>query len=56
MRRTIQRLIQDPLALKLISGDFHDGETIVADAAPDGTLTFTTAVEVTQSCANRGQT
>jgi ATP-dependent Clp protease ATP-binding subunit ClpB len=36
MRRAIQRLIQDPLALKLIQGDFKEGETIVADAAPDG--------------------
>src|SRR5215471_4725730 len=43
MRRAIQRLIQDPLALKLISGDFREGETVVADAAPDGTLTFSAA-------------
>jgi hypothetical protein len=31
MRRAIQRLIQDPLSLKLINGDFHEGETILAD-------------------------
>jgi ATP-dependent Clp protease ATP-binding subunit ClpB len=36
MRRAIQRLIQDPLALKLIQGDFKEGETILADVAPDG--------------------
>ena len=41
MRRAIQRLVQDPLALKLINADFQEGETIVVDAAPDGTLTFT---------------
>ena len=35
MRRAIQRLIQDPLALKLINGDFHEGETILVDAAPE---------------------
>ena len=40
MRRAIQRLIQDPLALKLINGDFHEGDTILVDVAPDGTLTF----------------
>jgi ATP-dependent Clp protease ATP-binding subunit ClpB len=40
MRRAIQRLIQDPLALKVISGDFREGETVIADAGPDGTLTF----------------
>jgi ATP-dependent Clp protease ATP-binding subunit ClpB len=36
MRRAIQRLIQDPLALKLIQGDFKEGETIVVDVAPEG--------------------
>ena len=36
MRRAIQRLIQDPLALKLINGDFREGDTILVDAAPDG--------------------
>jgi ATP-dependent Clp protease ATP-binding subunit ClpA len=29
MRRAIQRLIQDPLALKLITGEFGDGDTIL---------------------------
>ena len=50
MRRAIQRLIQDPLALRLISGDFLEGSTIVADAGADGALTFSVAnpVEVTQ--------
>jgi ATP-dependent Clp protease ATP-binding subunit ClpB len=36
MKRAIQRLIQDPLALRLINGDFTEGETIVVDVAPDG--------------------
>jgi ATP-dependent Clp protease ATP-binding subunit ClpB len=35
MRRAIQRLIQDPLSLKLINGDFHEGETILADRSGD---------------------
>jgi ATP-dependent Clp protease ATP-binding subunit ClpB len=29
MRRAIQRLIQDPLALKLITGEFTEGDTIL---------------------------
>ena len=42
MRRAIQRLIQDPLALKLITGDFREGDTILVDAAAEpGELTFT---------------
>jgi ATP-dependent Clp protease ATP-binding subunit ClpA len=34
MKRAIQRLIQDPLALRLLAGDFQSGDTIVADAEP----------------------
>ncbi len=37
MRRAIQRLIQDPLALKLINGEFLEGDTVVVDAAPGAT-------------------
>jgi ATP-dependent Clp protease ATP-binding subunit ClpA len=50
MKRAIQRLIQDPLALKLITGGFAEGGTILvdagADAAPEpgGDLTFTNLV------------
>jgi len=40
MRRAIQRLIQDPLSLKLINGEFREGETILADAK-EGALNFT---------------
>jgi len=32
MRRAIQRLIQDPLALKLLEGEFKEGDAVVADA------------------------
>ena len=31
MRRSIQRLMQDPLALRLLAGDFLAGETMVVD-------------------------
>jgi ATP-dependent Clp protease ATP-binding subunit ClpB len=34
MRRAIQRLIQDPLAMQLLSGNFRAGDTVVADADP----------------------
>ncbi|MFQ6097310.1 MAG: ATP-dependent Clp protease ATP-binding subunit [Armatimonadota bacterium] len=35
MRRTIQRLIENPLAGALLRGEFNDGDTIVADADGD---------------------
>jgi ATP-dependent Clp protease ATP-binding subunit ClpB len=40
LKRAIQRELQDPLALHILSGDFHDGDTIRVDRGPDG-LTFT---------------
>jgi ATP-dependent Clp protease ATP-binding subunit ClpB len=36
LRRSIQRLVQDPLALRLLAGDFLAGETVVVDADGDG--------------------
>jgi ATP-dependent Clp protease ATP-binding subunit ClpB len=44
LKRTIQRELQDPLALKILSGEFHEGETIRVDRGPDG-LTFTPVAE-----------
>ena len=41
MRRAIQRLIQDPLALKLLNGDFLEGDTVLVDAeGQEGELQF----------------
>ncbi len=47
MRRAIQRLIQDPLALRLINGDFAEGDTILVDVpAQSGEFQFTRLVPV----------
>ncbi|MBV8599867.1 MAG: AAA family ATPase, partial [Actinobacteria bacterium] len=40
LKRAIQRLVENPLALRLLEGDFGDGDTIRVDAA-DGELVFT---------------
>ena len=41
MRRSIQRLIQDPLSLRLLAGEYLSGETIVVDKDSDtGKLKF----------------
>jgi ATP-dependent Clp protease ATP-binding subunit ClpB len=39
LKRAIQRELQDPLALQILSGDFHEGEIIHVDRGEDG-LTF----------------
>jgi len=47
MRRAVQRLVQDPLALKLINGEFTEGDTILVDVRPEGgELEFTKLVPV----------
>jgi ATP-dependent Clp protease ATP-binding subunit ClpB len=44
LKRAIQRELQDPLALQILSGGFHEGEIIRVDRGPDG-LTFTPVVQ-----------
>jgi len=36
LKRTIQRRLLDPLALRVLEGEFREGDTIVADARADG--------------------
>jgi ATP-dependent Clp protease ATP-binding subunit ClpB len=40
MRRAIQRLIQDPLALKLLNGDFIEGDTVLVGVNATGEVAF----------------
>ena len=43
LKRTIQRLVENPFARAMLSGSFHPGDTVVADADPvRGTLVFST--------------
>ncbi len=44
LKRTIQRLVQDPLALQILNGTFAEGDTIVVDAKR-GQIGFRKAVE-----------
>jgi ATP-dependent Clp protease ATP-binding subunit ClpB len=41
LKRTIQRMMQDPLAQKILAGEFKEGDAVTADAAADNTITFT---------------
>jgi len=36
LKRTIQRRVLDPLALRVLEGDFREGDTVVVDAGTDG--------------------
>jgi ATP-dependent Clp protease ATP-binding subunit ClpB len=40
LKRTIQRRVLDPLALRVLEGDFIEGDTVVVDVAGDDTLRF----------------
>ncbi len=35
LKRTIQRRIQDPLAVHLLRGEFHEGDTVQVDVQGD---------------------
>ena len=43
LKRAIQRELQDPLALRILSGEFDEGDTISVDRGTDG-LTFSVTV------------
>ncbi len=45
LKRAIQTHLQDPLALKILQAEYHEGDTIQVDFDGEG-LTFTAAVEV----------
>ena len=36
LKRVIQRLVQDPLAMKILEGEFGEGAKVIADARPSG--------------------
>jgi ATP-dependent Clp protease ATP-binding subunit ClpB len=44
LKRAIQRELQDPLALRILSGEFHEGDLIRVDRGEDG-LTFTAVIQ-----------
>jgi ATP-dependent Clp protease ATP-binding subunit ClpB len=47
LKRAIQKDIVQPLAVRLLQGEFADGDTIVVDVGADGGLTFKKAAPVT---------
>ena len=51
LRRTIQNLIEDPLAEALLVGRFEPGQTIVVDRSDDAGLTIEPVVEKTPAAA-----
>ncbi|MDD5568917.1 MAG: AAA family ATPase [Candidatus Pacebacteria bacterium] len=46
LKRIIQKLILNPLALKIVVGEIKDGTMISVDAAPDGTITLTSLTKM----------
>jgi ATP-dependent Clp protease ATP-binding subunit ClpB len=39
LKRALQRLVENPLALRLLEGDFQEGDTVLVDER-DGELVF----------------
>jgi ATP-dependent Clp protease ATP-binding subunit ClpB len=46
LKRAIQRLIQDPLARRVLAGDIREGETVLVDAGHEGQLVFRSVEKV----------
>jgi len=45
LRRAIQRQLENPLARRILSGDFGAGDTVRIDVGPEGGLTFNGSAE-----------
>ncbi len=43
LKRAIQNLVQNPLAVKILEGEFKEGDTVKVDLGPDGGFTFSQA-------------
>jgi ATP-dependent Clp protease ATP-binding subunit ClpB len=50
LKRAIQRLLENPLALRLLEGEFAEGDTVLVDAR-DGELVFEKAASVAAAAA-----
>ena len=44
LRRTVQRMVDNPIASGILRGDFQNGDTIAVDAGADGKLTLRLSV------------
>ena len=44
LKRTIQRELENPLAMKILSGEIHDGDNVVVDAQA-GEIVFTRVLD-----------
>jgi len=45
LKRVIQKRLQDPLAVKVLQGEFREGDRVVVDVDGTGEFTFTAVVE-----------
>ena len=54
LKRTIQRRLQNPIALALLAGDFVDGDTIIASRSDDGTVKLSKIKSNVQEHAGAG--
>jgi ATP-dependent Clp protease ATP-binding subunit ClpB len=52
LKRAIQRLLENPLALRLLEGDFREGDTVLVEAQ-NGDLVFTKAESPAAGAAGR---
>ncbi len=48
LKRAIQRMIQDPLATKLLRGEFKAGDHVVVDEGKDGAITFAKGTQTSE--------
>ena len=48
LKRAIQRMVENPLAVDILGGKFHEGDHIVVDSSNRETFTFSRRTPVEQ--------
>ncbi len=49
LKRAIQRMVENPLALQILAGHFHEGDKLTVEATKDGDLAFRPAERKSQA-------
>ena len=44
LRRALQKRVEDPLAMRILEGEFREGDEVTVDVDPKGSFTFTRSV------------
>ena len=55
LRRALQKYVESPLSVKLLSGEFHEGDAVIVDVNEDDEVFFTQNEEKKKNGSGKGK-